>query len=92
MQVLQNRCQQPKSQPTPRRTELRHGVFPGGLSAVRLGLQLPSIVAEGGFFLGAAQRRRGGRRGGNAPAPANFAQLLGGRGSLGLPQEGQMGQ
>ena len=27
MQVLQNRCQQPKNQPTPRRTELRHGAF-----------------------------------------------------------------
>jgi hypothetical protein len=34
---------------------------------------------------GAAQRRRGGRRGGDAPAPAVFAQLLGGRGPLGLP-------
>jgi hypothetical protein len=38
------------------------------------------------FLLGAAQRRRGGRRGGNAPAPAIFAQLLGGRGPLGLPE------
>jgi hypothetical protein len=44
-----------------------------------------------GFGVGAAQRRRGGRRGGNAPAPAIFAQLLGGEG-LWAYQEGQMGQ
>jgi hypothetical protein len=60
----------------------------------------PLSSAEGGAFRlgiaqpGAAQRRRGECRGGNDPAPAIFAQLLGGRGPLGLwaYQEGQMGQ
>jgi hypothetical protein len=90
-------AQQPKNQPTPRRTELRHGVISGVLSAVRLGLRLPSIFRRRrsfflGFGLGIAQpgrraaRRRGGRRRGNAPAPAIFAQLLGVRGPLGLPE------
>ena len=66
-------------------------LFPDFLSAVRLGLGYPLSSAEGGAFRlgvaqpGAAQRRWGGRRGGNDPAPANFAQLLGGRGPLGLP-------
>jgi hypothetical protein len=35
--------QQPRNQPTPRRTELRHGASSVFLSAVRLGLRLPSI-------------------------------------------------
>jgi hypothetical protein len=94
--------QQPKNQPNPRRAELRHGAFCGILSAVRLGLQWPSVFssAEGGAFisgfgLGAAQpgRRAAAQGGGGA---ANFAQLLGGRGPLGLPeaigQKGQIGQ
>jgi hypothetical protein len=58
----------------------------------------PLSSAEGGTFLGASQagrspvrapqRRRqgGGRRGGGRPRPANFAQLLGERVPLGLPE------
>jgi hypothetical protein len=52
----------------------------------------PLSPAEGGTFFWASQAGRsqrrggGGGRGGNAPAPANFAQLLGERGPLGLPE------
>jgi hypothetical protein len=83
-------------QPIPRRTKFGHGTFCGVRGAVRLGLQLPSIFRRrrrffGGFGLGVAQPRcraaaPGGGAGGSAPsAPAIFAQLLGGRGPLGLP-------
>jgi hypothetical protein len=75
-------------------------LFPFFLVRCVLDCGYPLSSAEGGAFrLGVAQPRappprRGGRRGGDDPAPANFAQLLGGRGPLGLPgsQEGQMGQ
>jgi hypothetical protein len=91
--------QQPKNQPNPRRAELRHGAFCGILSAVRLGLQWPSVFssAEGGAFISgfglgaaqpgrraAAQGRARARGGGGAPAPPIFAQLLGERGPRGL--------
>jgi hypothetical protein len=57
---------------------------------VRLEVCCPLSSAAGGAFqLGVAQpraaQRRRGRRGGDDPAPANFAQLLGRRGPLGLP-------
>jgi hypothetical protein len=63
---------------------------PGFLVRCVLRCSYPLSSAEGGAFrLGvaqprAAQRRRGGRRGRNDPAPANFAQFMGGRGPLGL--------
>jgi hypothetical protein len=74
-------------------TEENYDIAPFAVFLVRCVLRCgyPLSSAEGGAFrlgvaqLGAAQRRRGGRRGGNDPAPANFAQLLGGRGPLGLP-------
>jgi hypothetical protein len=57
-------------QPNPRRTKFGHGTFCG----VRSPAQVPRSGAGGG--------RRGGS---TPPAPAIFAQLLGGRGPLGLP-------
>jgi hypothetical protein len=42
------------------------------------------VGAQGGAQGGAHDVAQGGG-GGNDPAPANFAQLLGGRGPLGLP-------
>jgi hypothetical protein len=77
-------------QPNPRRTKFGHGTFCGIRSAVRLGLQLPSIFRRrrrffGGFGLLPSQVSGGGV-GVSAPsAPAIFAQLVGGRGPLGLP-------
>jgi hypothetical protein len=46
--------QQPKNQPTPRRTELRHGVPSGVSSAMRLGLRLPSIFRRRRSFFWAS--------------------------------------
>jgi hypothetical protein len=76
--------------------------FPGFLVRCVLDCGCPLSSAEGGAFFGlraghsspsqgAAPRRKWGRRRGNAPAPAIFAQLLGGKG-LWACQKGQIGQ
>jgi hypothetical protein len=70
--------QQPKNQPTPRRTELRHGAFPGEFSAVRLGLRCP--LSSGAFFglragrspASAPRSGAGGGAGGGTPPPQRF--------------------
>jgi hypothetical protein len=74
----------------------------GSLSAVRLGLQLPSIFRQGGTFFwasgwaepsqGAAQRRRGGRRGGGAPPPQRILCSCWAGEGLWACQKGQIGQ
>jgi hypothetical protein len=89
LQTLQpstsNPAQQPGDQPTTRRTELRHGTFCGILSAVCLGLLLPSIFRGAFFFglpgrLGIAQPGRraaaqGGAQGGGRPHPSQKGQM-----------------
>jgi hypothetical protein len=76
------RTQQGADQPTPRRTKLRNGHSPGCLSAVRLGLRLPSIFRRRRSFSAgrspAARRvaaQRGAQGGGTTP-PQRFLRSL----------------
>jgi hypothetical protein len=58
-------------------------LFNGRLAGAKL-FQLIAKIQDAASLSGQTSAG-GGRRGGNAPAPAIFAQLLGGRGPLGLP-------
>jgi hypothetical protein len=94
--------QQPPYQGGHNGRKLRHGTFCGVLSAVRLGLRLPSYLppqAElflGGFGLGVAQPGRsgagGGAQGGGTPPPQRFLRSCWAGEGLWACQEGQMGQ
>jgi hypothetical protein len=67
--------------------ELGHGTFCGFLVRCVLDCGCPLSSAEGGAFFWASRAGQG------APAPANFAQLLGERGPLlWACQKGQIGQ
>ena len=83
-----NPPQQPREQGGPNGRKFGNGSFCGIHSAVRLGLELPSISRRrrrffGGFRLGvaqpgAAQRRRGGAQGGIHPLrPSEFCAVAG---------------
>jgi hypothetical protein len=52
---------------------------------MRLGLRFPSVFRRKLSGWRSLAVRRVAAQGGNDPAPANYAQLLGGRGPLGLP-------
>jgi hypothetical protein len=91
--------QQGADQPTPRRTELRNGTFPGFFSAVRLGLRLPSIIrrrrscSAGRSPAARRAAAQGGAQGGERPRPSDFCAVAGRERASGpIYQEGQMGQ
>jgi hypothetical protein len=84
--------QQGADQPTPRRTKLRNGTFPGFVCVVRLGLGLPSIFRRRRSFsagrspaAGPPRGRGGGGGGGAAPPPPPFGRWRGGGGPGGPP-------
>jgi hypothetical protein len=94
--------QQPPYQGGHNGRKLRHGTFCGILSAVRLGLRLPSIFRRRrssffGLWAGRSPPRAprsgaGGGAGGGTPPPQRFLRSCWAGEGLWACQEGQMGQ